>query len=423
MNAVIGCSTTVVETQLSSAATKASRAERSNPVAELERQQQFWQQRLERDPSDFISRHKSAQLLMQLARVTGDHNRYVQAEAVLRPGVEFAPVYELLVDLAFALNAQHKFAEAMQVAQTAVGLDSSATVGWAALGDAQLELGQGAAAQVAYQKLLDADEGFFGLSRWANLLRAQGDEVGATAAFESAVIAGTLRGVDAAEVARAHIQLGEIQFLRGRFEQARLHYLDAVVLWPDGYLPLEHMAEIEAALGNYQASAALYDRVLAEGIHPDLQETYADVRAELGDADGAAELRRAAHAAYLASVQSGDLSYLSHLIDLTIERGDAPGRAIEWAARDAALRPTAQSKARLALAYAAGGDCSQAIATATDAMASELPPNISAKHQLGKALFRCREEDRGRPLLRAVLAHNPKHPEAEAIKQLLGVGP
>ena len=124
MNAVIGCSTTVVETQLSSAATKASRAERSNPVAELERQQQFWQQRLERDPSDFISRHKSAQLLMQLARVTGDHNRYVQAEAVLRPGVEFAPVYELLVDLAFALNAQHKFAEAMQVAQTAVGLDS-----------------------------------------------------------------------------------------------------------------------------------------------------------------------------------------------------------------------------------------------------------------------------------------------------------
>ena len=53
---------------------------------------------------------------MQLARVTGDHDRYVQAEQVLRQGVEFTPAYELLVGLAFSLNAQHKFAEAAEIA-------------------------------------------------------------------------------------------------------------------------------------------------------------------------------------------------------------------------------------------------------------------------------------------------------------------
>ena len=146
-------------------------------------------------------------------------------------------------------------------------------------------------------------------------------------------------------------------FLHGRYEQARVHYQDAVALWPDGYLSLEHLAEIEASLGNYQASAELYDRILAEEAHADLQETYSDVRAALGDDAGAMELRRAAHAAYLKSVESGDPSYLSHLVDATIERGDAPLRAIEWATRDVELRPTAQSKGRLALAHAAAGDC------------------------------------------------------------------
>ena len=389
------------------------------PVAELQRQQAFWQQRLDRDAADFIARQKSAQLLMQLARVTGGHEYYVQAEQVLRPGVAVTPAYELLVSLAFALNAQHKFAEAADVAARAVAVDSGATEGWAALGDAQLELGRGADAQKSYQKLIDADEGFFAFSRWANLLRAQGNEAGAIAAFEAAIAAGTARGVDATEVARAHIQLGEIQFLHGRFEQARRHYLDAVSLWPDGYLSLEHLAEIEASLGNYEKSAELYDQILAEEAHADLQETYSDVRAALGDNAGAMALRQAAHAAYLESVESGDPSYLAHLVDATIERGDAPQRAIEWAAQDAALRPTAQSKGRLALAYAAADDCEQAQRVAADALASELPPNVGAQQQLGEALATCGLVDRARPLLMAVLAHNPQHPDSAAIKALL----
>jgi len=88
---------------------------------------EFWRQRVERDPRDYISYTELAAGFLRRARETGDVDSYTRAEAALQQALELNPKYESAVAyLATVRYAKHDFAGALETAQQVYSLNPGA---------------------------------------------------------------------------------------------------------------------------------------------------------------------------------------------------------------------------------------------------------------------------------------------------------
>ena len=286
----------------------------------------FWEQRVERDPRDFIALNLLADAYIRRARQRGDVTDYARAEAALLASLEARPAgnYDATVQLGLVYVTTHRFGEALVLGEQALALKPGKPFGYALLGDALLALGRYDEAEEAYGTMLGLAPGLASYSRVAHLRELRGDLEGAERAWrDAAEIQGVARVEDAAW---AHAQLGRFSLATGDPDGAERAYDDALARLP-GYAPaLAGLAAVRAAERDYRAAIALYETALER--QPLLEHVIAlgDVYAAAGEPERAESqyaLVGAIERLYAASGIRTDLLMALYLADHDLRLDDA----------------------------------------------------------------------------------------------------
>ncbi len=289
----------------------------------------------------------------------------------------------------------------------------------AAWGDAEFERGDLVKAKQAYTKLLQFDRSLFSLTRWTNLAISEGNISGALASMAEGAKIGGDRGTANIEIARCFTQMGEIHFQQGQFKLAEKYYQKALALWLDGYLPLEHMAELLASKNELNASLEAYSKVIKLAPHPNLLEAYAGVLEKQGKIADARRFYQQAFDKYLLASESGNPSYYRHLALFLTDHKQKPERAYFWAKKDLVIRPVPQSYTTLAWVLYQMKSYKLAKQTMDKALTNERSLNAIWLYRAGVIYQQDCCKKLSRRLLKKALYLNPNHPKTEHIKKLL----
>lgn len=267
----------------------------------------FLEDRVKRDPEDFVANNKLAAFYLQRARETGSLKYLDLATRAAKASLASVPVMRNAGGLSALTQAElssHDFAAARDHAVQLTELDPGEGYPYALLGDALLELGDYDGAASAFEKLRQrgGDINDSSETRLARLAFLRGDNTGATRHFTTALVIALNHPVPPREiVAWCRWQLGETAFAGGDYETAERHYREALVTFPDYYRALASLGRVRAAVGDLPGAITQYERVVQ--ILPDLSFV-----ATLGDLYKLAGRDRDAAAQYALVEQIGRLS-------------------------------------------------------------------------------------------------------------------
>ena len=331
----------------------------------------FLEDRVRRDPDDFIAWNQLAERYHRQLRRTGD-DRFIGLELQAAEKSLLAIPAEQnpggLAALAQARLTAHRFAEAREAAVQLREMQPGKMRPLELRADAATELG-------------DYDEA---RKVCAELSKLEGAEVSAAPRLAKlAIIEGRLenaRGHLQKGLARAdaepelsawfHLQLGELAFKGGDWEAAERHYAEAGEAWPEGYSVEDHVAELRGAQGRTEEAIALYEKLAARVPRPEFFQALGDLRALAAQPEKAASWHARAEAAYLQSVQAGAVHFYHHLAGFYADSKEDAAQAVEWARKDLALRRSIYAHDALAWALYKKGDAAEAAAESAKALAT-----------------------------------------------------
>ncbi|HSE97230.1 MAG TPA: tetratricopeptide repeat protein [Blastocatellia bacterium] len=332
----------------------------------------FLEDRIKRDPEDFIAHNQLAGYYLQFLRETAD-TRYLElATRAARASLGVLPPEMNTGGLAALTQvelASHKFASARDHAQQLVKIEPRRSLYHSLLIDALLELGDYDRAAI----VLDGMEKATGNNvntevRFGRLALLRGQTDLAARRFATALAFALNEAAPQREtVAWCRWQLGEIAYSTGRYEEAERHYRDALVTFPDYYRAVAGLGRALAARGDRSGAIEQYERAVR--ILPDISFV-----AALGDLYTVAGRDREAQAQYALVEQIARLSQLNGALynrqlamfyadhDMKTEeaytlakkeyetRKDIYGAdAVAWAALKAGLRAEAQAAIKEAM--------------------------------------------------------------------------
>lgn len=199
--------------------------------------------------------------LMQHVRESADTNYYAYAERVYAKALELDPKNaDAFTGLAWVNSGRHQFAKSIELANSAIALNERNNLAYGLLGDAELELGDYAAAFEHYQKMVDLRPDMASYSRSAHLLHVTGQTFRAAWLMRKAISAGD---VFAENTAWCRAQLALIYCSDGNLPAAEQVLEDALEKTPSNRHVLAAMGKIKAALKDYPAAIACYQKALA----------------------------------------------------------------------------------------------------------------------------------------------------------------
>ena len=152
---------------------------------------------------------------------------------------------------------QHQFERALVVGRKAQQLAPYAARPYGVIGDAQVELGRYTAAFKSFERMVSLKPNLASYARIAYARELTGDTAGAIAAMRLALDAA---GGQPAATAWVLVELGNLEFGRGRIAAADIHARSALAVVPGYVYALQQRARIEAARGRLDASVALARR-------------------------------------------------------------------------------------------------------------------------------------------------------------------
>jgi tetratricopeptide (TPR) repeat protein len=266
----------------------------------------FLEDRVKRDPEDFVAHNKLAAFYLHRARETGNLNYLDLAMRAAEASLASVPMMRNAGGLSALTQAEfssHEFAAARDHALQLTELDPGESYPYALLGDALLELGDYNGAATAFQKFQriggsnDSSE-----TRQARLAYLRGDHAGATRRYATALVMALNHPIPPREtIAWCRWQLGEMAFAGGDYETAERHYRESLVTFPNYYRALASLGRVRAAMGDLPAAIVQYERAVQ--ILPDLEFV-----AALGDLYKLAGREREAAIQYALVEQIGHLS-------------------------------------------------------------------------------------------------------------------
>lgn len=300
----------------------------------------FYLNRTKADPSSYLDYNRLAAAYMQRARETGDTRYYEEASECLKRSISLSPAnYSGTVLTAMLHISKHEFNEALKYALKAVELDPENSYGYGILGDTYLDLGEMDKAEEAYDRMLELDPSLDSYSRLSNLRVAKGDTAGAIEAMQSAYRTGAENVRTTVEhLAWTQVMLGSIYFNNGNISDAEKHYIKSLEIMPDYYLGLEHLAEVNAAEGNYAEAEKLYGRVLKINPAPEFYQALADVYKSQGKYVQAEKLESIVLEIYEEKLEKGDMGYMRALALRYAETGTNLDKALALVERDLEAR-------------------------------------------------------------------------------------
>ena len=296
----------------------------------------FLEERLQRDPDDFMAAGKLCDTYLQKARESGTIDCYAKAEQAFRSVLKWIPdSYPFRVALGSVLVSQHKFHEAAALAGKLTSESPNELPAYAVLGDALLEIGDVPGAESAYAKLLAQNPGISAWSRAAKVKWLRGDVSGALSNLSLAL---QFSNSPPESLAWTHVLKGELLFRTGRIVEAEGDYDAALKIFPDYYLALDHVAELRAAQNKFDEALKMFERLAERTKRPEYLQAAGDVLVAARKPTEAKPFHDRALAAYLKETDAGQVHYFHHLASFYADVREDGVEAEKWARRDLEVR-------------------------------------------------------------------------------------
>jgi tetratricopeptide (TPR) repeat protein len=166
------------------------------------------------------------------------------------------------------------------------------------------------------------------------------------------------------------VQRGMLDFKRGRYADARVHYQRAEAGYPGYWHTSEHLAELLAAEQKFDEAISILVDVAASTGKPELLQTIGELYIVTARKDTAQPWLDKALAAYMDSVRLGGVHYFHHLADFYAGVGEDPAEAVRWARRDFELRSNFSTQSALAWALYRNSQVKEGLETIQLALSS-----------------------------------------------------
>lgn len=240
--------------------------------------------RVERNPQSFINYTTLGRLHFRQARETGDVASYQRAEAALGQALKLFPGYAPAeAALASVFLAEHRFDEALALAEKVYEKNPGSGMGLATIGDAHLALGNYQEADKAYQELLRRGVKPPVLARLARLTDLKGDKEESLKIIRRAAEEELGSGASREAMAWYLLRVGDLYFNTGRVDEAADHYEAALRIFKNYYLALAGLGKARAAQGRYDEAIGLYEQAAAMIPYPATLAALGDLYTKVGD--------------------------------------------------------------------------------------------------------------------------------------------
>lgn len=226
------------------------------------------EERVRRDPDNFVVQNMLAGYYLRRVRETGDHAHLASSLQAARASLAAIPAEGNpggLAALAMAEAASHDFATAARHGERLVQIAPNKSYTHEILGDALLEAGDYEKAGAAYQKMVRLKGASVNShTRLGRLALLRGDPKGATGHFTAALaLAESLSPPPPEVVAWCQWQLGDTAFSVGDYPRAERSYREALVSDPRAIQVMASLGRLLAARGDLAGAIAEYERAVA----------------------------------------------------------------------------------------------------------------------------------------------------------------
>ena len=244
----------------------------------------LFEYRVQQNPTDYISRTQLGQLHLRHARETGSLASYQNAEQTFVKALDVNPKHiAARSQLAQAYTAQHRFSQALDIAQQLFDDDFSNLTALAIMGDAYLELGQYKLAERSFQLLYQEVQTAPAISRLAHFAELKGDNAKALKLMQRAHEMAVEDGISKTELAWYAWRIGDLHYHSGQLQQAKRLYQASFDLNPKYHIALNGLADVAAASGNPTEAAKYWQASLKLRPSPATHAELASIFDELGD--------------------------------------------------------------------------------------------------------------------------------------------
>jgi tetratricopeptide (TPR) repeat protein len=227
----------------------------------------FLEDRIKRDPDDFIALNKLTGYYLSRLRETGNSAWLDLAARAARNSLKAIPAERNpggLSLLAQVEIAGHDFASARDHAEQLAQLDSRKGYPYLLLGDSLMELGDYEAARSAFREMEKRGSADVAAkTRLARMAALMGDNARAERLYIDALNLAVESVPPSREtIAWVRWQLGETAFSSGDYDRAEKHYRDSLVTFPDYYRALAGLGRALAAKGDMNGAIEHYERAV-----------------------------------------------------------------------------------------------------------------------------------------------------------------
>jgi tetratricopeptide (TPR) repeat protein len=259
----------------------------------------------------------------------------------------------------------------LAAAKTSLGMQprlASRFEGRTLLADCDFQEGRYEQARAAFESLLKENRTWDNLARLAHWDSTMGRASEADALYLEAEDELTAKEMRA--YAWLELQRGALRASRGAFGKALLHYRRAEAAYPGHWDTDEHLADLFVAEERFDEAVTLLRYVISRVPKPELKQMLGEVLLLADEPRESQALFEQALAAYLDSVEKGEVHYYHHLAHFYTEARPEAAEAVKWAWRDLVLRSNFSTQAALAAALHRAGEVTEALQYIGEALAS-----------------------------------------------------
>ena len=352
--------------------------------------------------SELAAWHMEQQLL------DGDPTHADKALAALDTAVAASPKLSVLrLRRAGVLGHLHRFADAQADLEIALKADPTDPSVRRALGKVLENRGRYAEAK-PHLAVAPSRPTYRDLGEQAAKIFKTGDVERADKTLR--IAAATYRDVHPIPLAWIDLQRGLLRLRTGRWAEAKTFFEAAYNRLPQYFLVAEHLAEVEAKLGNHARALALYDDVVKQTRLPEFMAARAGVLADMGRAAEAEAALAQADARWDAILKAHGTAYAAHAVGFWLDDRPNPEKARLWADTNLKLRRDADSLLMAARAHAATKDLDGARTLLEEALPNG--PDVDEFHADVAAVYRALGEPaKAAAALARAKALNPKTPD------------
>jgi tetratricopeptide (TPR) repeat protein len=305
---------------------------RLTPAQMLDSSIAFYEGVAQRDSSGGMALGQLALFYMRRARATGDYQDVLRSESAARKSLENRGAHNTRARqaLAASLLSEHRFGDALGIAQELSTRDPSNAAFRASLGEIQMELGHYEDAQATFASVAGNASDLSvapRLARWAEL---RGHPDSAYRLLNAALLAVIdRRDVPVEQKAWFWLRMGDLQFRRGQIDEAASDYRRGLAAHADDYRLLSAMAKLEGARLDWQKAIEYGERSVAVSFDPATLGVLSDGYAALGDSAKANEYAHAMEVAVSTQAAAYHRAWSLFLLDHGRRVGEVLAKAQE----------------------------------------------------------------------------------------------